>query len=1289
MAKGKAAKRKAQEDLLLKIVDLLAAEGQPLTVEVRDLALDAPQIDREGEREILKIPITSTRAIVFTAARGFRVVGLKDIKALIQRFQFQDDLCWVLNQLGPLLRDLHQVTRFSTLFQMLHRRLAKLLNLSLIHTFDLVENQTLRFRRVDARAPEIREAFRKQVGFRPELAYFQMECCEQHPLIQSLKRKKPRYLTALEFMEQLPLFPEPLRQALRPVLEGYHAFILPVWDSGGVMGVLFGARPEAFSERERMFLETLAQRLGRVWRQVQITEEARALQDLLSRMQRLFARALQGAATEDLLDEAFQALIDLTGAFKIACFIEENGIYRLHAQQGLSRGFLQRFREAKPGDTLLLKAVETRKPVVIQEVLREVPDLSPEDQAEGYHTLVSVPLFEHGELRGALSLLFARPWQGTGFIRQVLKTVANFLSIAIQRAELEKATQHQQEALRRFTEVLRRLTFPFPPDELVENLMSVILELPMYHHVGLWEVDPLKQELRLKSFRGLPVSVREYTQSMKRGLLGKAARTGETVWANDTTKHPDFITALPSQWFPYSEICVPLKDLDGSVFGVLQVQSRHRRAFTPHDVHFLEALGSMFSLLYQTFDRHQRILQRLKLQDLTHRFLEQSQVLDTERVLNLLLQTVEAIVPEGIQGLLLFPEPLRLYFYRWQPDPSLERQTWDLQDANQRFLEWVNRPHIVEIPKELHELPLTPRHRLPLPEDCPHRYLYPLRRGEGSVAALVLCSPTRLSPETLDKLHRLAPLAARALYNAQRHEQEREVRQHRESVLEFSPDWIVSVTEDGTILYSNFRAFQALGDPPESLIGRNLQDLLPMLPIDRFLQTLRERGSLPPTDVAPQVSPNAEPFAFWNISGSRTPSGHYVFAIRDMTSVRKMDEDLPLVSLSSAVAEMAAGVAHEVNNPLTGVIGILEYWLNHGGLHPELREDLEKARSLASQASYIVREMLSLAGTKKRVKPQPFDLDRAVDQILNTFDRNLSFSGVKIKRTKRAGRPIYLWGYEGEIQQVLVNLLLNARDAIRMSRKGDEVEVITDIESSLEGDFAVLVVRDNGPGIPRRILPRIFAPFFTTKPPGKGTGLGLALCARIVREHNGTIQVETEEGKGTAFIIRLPLKPGAKPTGPKEGQPSVLIGEFEPFLSRSIKPELEKDGVYVDVVTDGPTFQDYVSSRTYQLLIVNAGLPDFNLDTFYRWLKNHRPDLVSRLVVIVDQIPLPERLRPMEEDGVIFLLKPVSLSLILITVRSRYYVYYLEKRIAEAQRYRLQQSGPSPPEPPEESPEGS
>ncbi len=1292
MGKGKAAKKKANPaDLLLRVVDLLAQEGRPLEVEVQPLPLKEPVLERQEEAEVLKIPVTPKKALVFTARPAFQAVGLQDIQQLIQAFQRQQDFCWVMDRVGLLIRDLQGVSRFSAFHRLLHERLLELLNLDLVHTFDHLQGRVLRIRRVDSRVPALQELFHRQVGFSTKLAYLEIEHYADHPLVQSVKTRKPRFLSAVKFMDLLPLFSGDLGETLRPALKGYQAFVLPVWDAGGVLGVVFGARRKRLTPRERQFLETLARGLGRMWRYVQVAEQARALQDLLNRIQHLFVRTLQGASREQLLEEAFDLLQELTGAFKLACFLEEGEVFRLVGQRGLSRTFVERFREARPGETPVLLGAQNRQMTVVQQT-GEL-DLSPEDRNEGYLSLVSLPLFEHHTLKGVLTLLFARPWQGTPQVQQILKIVGHFLSIALRRTELEETSRHQLEALRRFAEVLQRLEFPFSPDELVENLVSLLLEMPLYHHVGLWEVDLLRQELQLKTFRGIPVTVRGVTQSLQKGLLGRAARTGETVWANDTSRHPDFVTALPEEWFPYSEICVPLRDFRGQVYGVLQVQSRHRRAFTRYDVHFLEAMAALFSLLYQSFELHQRALLRLQFREFTHRFLEQSQSLDYERLLEEILNTLEELIPEGVQGILVFPEVLQLECRDWPEIPAGHRV--DLQEAVTSFSERLEGPTLQEIPASWKVLPVTRAFRLTLPGECPHRYLYLLRLPPTPVALFLLCSPGPLSEEIRAKLTRLAPLAARALYNAHRYERERTARQQREAILEFSPDWILSVDGKGTILYSNYRAFQAVGEPPESLMGRRLQEVVPSLPLENYLKELGERGTLPPTDVAIQASPNEDPYARWNIAGARTPDGQYTLVIRDMSEARKGTADLSLAALSSSITYLAAGVAHEVNNPLTGVIGTLEYWLNRGGLPEELVKDLERARELASQASFIARELLTLTTPedKKRVKPQPFDLDHAVDQVLKMF--RYSLVDLKVDRRQRAERPIYLWGYEGEIQQLLVNLLLNARDAIRMSGKGGRIEVITDVEPGVDGDYALLIVADDGPGIPEEILPRIFAPFFTTKPQGRGTGLGLALSAKIVREHGGTMEVDTEVGKGTRFIVRLPMKPVARPEGPRKDQPSVLIGEFEPFLSRSLLPRLQKEGVYVDVVTDGQDFMEYANSRNYQLIIVNTSLPDFCLDTFYRWLKTHRPELVDRLVILVDEIPRPQVLEGLEEDGVIFLLKPIHLELFLFTVFSRFYIHFLDKRIQAIQEWKarqqqnLQQEEPPHPETSEETSEAS
>ncbi len=1278
MGKKRSAKKgrdKRIADLLRRVVDLLVAEGQPLEISVQPLALKQPLLERQDGTEVLKVPVDRERTLIVTAREGFKAVGLQDIQALVRAFRDQRDLTWILDRVGYLIRVLYGVTQPDTLLRLLHQELTALLDLELVHTFDLLDHRVIRFRRVDVKNPEIQKIFRTFVGYRTDLAYAELAALSDHPLAKSLHRVKPQFLTAVEFMDFLPQFDdEELREKLRPHLEGLQAFVLPLKDVRGPVGIMFGARTRPFTRRERKLLEYLVPVLGRLWRNAQVAEETRVLRDLLARLQHFLAQALQRPSKERLLEEAFALLQDFTGAFKVACYLREGETYHLAAHRGLSREFTLRFAEARPGDTPVLLAAETRELAVVQHVPREVAELSPEDRNEGYYSLVSVPIFEQGELEGVLTLLFAKPWQGTPLVQQILKITAQFLSIALRRAELEELNQRQLAVLKRFTEVLQRLTFPFPPDELVENFVSVLLEIPLYHHVGVWDVDPLRKELRIKTFRGIPLQVNRFTWPMDRGLLGKAARTGETVWVNDTTKDTDFVTLLPKEWFPYSEICVPLKDFRGEVFGILQVQSRLRRAFTPHDVYFLEAMAAIFSLLYQSFEMHQRMVRRLQFHDAVYRFLKQSQVLDVGRVEMEIQKTLEEVVPGEIQGFLLFRDPLRLECRYWPADPSREKTVVDYQVIHPQFLEWLHRGPLVELPADLRLLSVSQNLRLPLPEACKHRYLYILRTGPNPVAVYLLCTSVPLGAAVRVQLQELAPLAARILYNAQRYEEEAESRRAQETILEFAPDWILSVDPEGTILYSNYRAFQALGKPPESLVGKKLQEVFPLWPVENYLKTLQDHGVLPPTEVALQESPNEEPYAHWNLAGSRTPTGQYVLILRDVSALGRPGLE-PVAFLSSAVAELAAGVAHEINNPLTGVLGIVDYWLSRGELPDSLKKDLQQVKNLAAHASFIARDLLTLATDKRRVKPEPFDLDRAVDQVLEIFDRQLTMVGVEVERKKRAHRPIYLWGYEGEIQQVVVNLLLNARDAIRYSRKGDRVEVITDVEPGVEGDYAVLIVRDNGPGIPQDQLPRIFAPFFTTKPPGKGTGLGLTLVARIVREHKGTIEVDSQEGKGTTFTIRLPLSPEARVPREEERRPRILVGEFEPFLSRSIIPALQKWGFDVEVATDGATLMEYISSRVYDLALVNTGLPGFSLEAFYSWLKRRRPDMASRLALVVDEVPPKELLKELDANDVVFLLKPVSLTLMVGTVLSYFYVYLLDKRAkAAAERRKRQKS---------------
>ena len=225
----------------------------------------------------------------------------------------------------------------------------------------------------------------------------------------------------------------------------------------------------------------------------------------------------------------------------------------------------------------------------------------------------------------------------------------------------------------------------------------------------------------------------------------------------------------------------------------------------------------------------------------------------------------------------------------------------------------------------------------------------------------------------------------------------------------------------------------------------------------------------------------------------------------------------------AAVGQLAAGVAHEINNPLTGVLSYSSFLLKRAEDKPEFKEDLEVIVRETQRCRGIVKGLLDFARQSPPEK-RPSDINEIVDRAVRIVQTQLATHHVELRRNGRADLPM-VQADANQIQQVIVNLLLNANDAI--GDGGGRVAVTTDFNTAggaaqTHATEVEIRVSDTGCGIPSGNLQRIFDPFFSTKGP-KGTGLGLAVAWGIIEKHNGHIEVDSTVGKGTTFRVLLPI----------------------------------------------------------------------------------------------------------------------------------------------------------------------
>jgi two-component system NtrC family sensor kinase len=236
----------------------------------------------------------------------------------------------------------------------------------------------------------------------------------------------------------------------------------------------------------------------------------------------------------------------------------------------------------------------------------------------------------------------------------------------------------------------------------------------------------------------------------------------------------------------------------------------------------------------------------------------------------------------------------------------------------------------------------------------------------------------------------------------------------------------------------------------------------------------------------------------------------------DISREREEEDKLYLMDRLASLGEMAAGLAHELNNPLTGILTLSQLLVN-SDISDEHKEDLQCVYSEAKRAANIVKNVL-LFTRNNTYENGRSSTNEVVKEVLRLREHEEKVNNINVVTNLQDGLPdIQLDKYQ--LQQVFLNIILNAEAAIQEAKRPGILTVTTE----RAGNHVNIMFSDNGCGIKKHILPRIFDPFFTTKEIGKGTGLGLSICYGIIVKHDGKISVKTKVGKGTTFTIRMPI----------------------------------------------------------------------------------------------------------------------------------------------------------------------
>jgi nitrogen-specific signal transduction histidine kinase len=310
---------------------------------------------------------------------------------------------------------------------------------------------------------------------------------------------------------------------------------------------------------------------------------------------------------------------------------------------------------------------------------------------------------------------------------------------------------------------------------------------------------------------------------------------------------------------------------------------------------------------------------------------------------------------------------------------------------------------------------------------------------------------------------------------------------------------------------------------------------------------------------------------------------NYVAVKRDVTREVQLDAQLRQMQKMEAIGQLAGGVAHDFNNILTGLLLQVNLLETTPNLPAEVQEGLEEIRQASHSAADLTRQLLMFS-RRQVMQPGHLDLNTVVTKLAKMLQRLLG-ADVRLQLQLHPA-PLMICADPGMTEQVLMNLAVNARDAMP---GGGRLMILTgetlvdeplarEHPDARPGRYASVSVNDTGTGIPPEVFPRIFEPFFTTKEVGKGTGLGLATVFGIVKQHQGWIKVDNQPGRGVSFQIFLPVNCGpapaaapvvAAPPPATRGTKTILMVEDEPMIRSTVRKLLECHGYQVLVAANG------------------------------------------------------------------------------------------------------------------------
>lgn len=835
-------------------------------------------------------------------------------------------------------------------------------------------------------------------------------------------------------------------------------------------------------------------------------------------------------------------------------------------------------------------------------------------------------------------------------------------------ATVEDIDERKFEQLRSIThmEILRQASLSLTSSLDLRDVLNTIAQCAMdlvpgmrNCHIFLYQPENGHPLVFGTALWGDGKKEQPFSQPRSDGLTMTVALTGKPILVPDLRSDPIY-TDTPDSWTG-SIIGLPLKIAD-RVVGVMNVSHTEPGGLTEHNLSLLRMLADQAAIAIENARLYEAIATEKRHLSLVYEIgRELTPSLDSGEI----LERAASLTCEAIGGSL----GVANLFHRQKGDfdgnkvyTSKEREFQESEiihesGLDEALLEEVTRNHTaVNIPDltiDAHSNGLSDWFR-----DMHAMLGSPIIHGEQLMGVLCLFHEQKgfFTADHQELVQAICHQVGVALSNIGRYEQVQQLVEMLEEEQQRLLDLVERLPVGVVLLDEGYHPI-VLNNYAGEILGKfGIKDFgTPILGLGNYsLDELVEQSE---SDQAVEIQIDGSHAKIYELD-TRPLIGekhHWILMLRDVTHERQIQSRVHMQDRLATVGQLAAGIAHDFNNIMATILVYSDLLKKDFAVKPEGLEQLAIIQQQVNRAASLIRQILDFS-RQSVMEPASLDLLPFIKEFEKLLERVLPET-IRVQLNFRPGEyPVH--ADPTQLQQVFMNMAINARDAMP---KGGILSIdISHLALSQgevppspylpHGEWIAITVGDTGTGIPPEVIPHIFEPFYTTKPVGEGTGLGLAQAYGIIKQHGGYIDVQSEAGEGTRFAIYLPTlasqqydKVDVHYASPLEGHGrTIMVVEDDPITLNAIQDLLEAQEYQVIAANNGNEALQIleIKSGEVDLLVSDMVMPEMGGLSLYNQVQARWPDI--RTLFVTGHPMGMERQELLEEKDITWLQKPFS-----------------------------------------------